>query len=87
MDEKDEQVYTTKVHLVVLGIIDHDHVGAEEVRAVLESAHYPNWCISPDVKFVKTVDIGTWEDGNPLNDGRTEKAEWEKLFPLLKELE
>jgi hypothetical protein len=87
MDEKDEQVYTTKVHLVVLGIIDLDHVGADGVRDVLESARYPNRCISPDVKFVTTVDIGSWDDDNPLNNGRTQKAEWERLFPILKELD
>ena len=56
-----------KVHKIELVIVDHDGLGAEEIKLVLENARYPNHCIMPSVIASKTVDIGEWEDNNPLN--------------------
>jgi len=69
-----------KVHQVVLTVIDFDGLGAEEVGAVLENAHYPNHCISPHIRSIRTQDIGEWSDDNPLNYGSKKEAELERLF-------
>jgi len=70
-----------KVHQVILTIVDFDNVGADGVKITLENAHYPNRCISPQVRSVETRDIGEWHDGHPLNQGSTYQAEVQRLFP------
>jgi len=68
-----------KVHKVTVMVIDHDGIGAGNVKIVLENARYPNRCISPDVMSIKT-DV-EWSDDHPLNNRKTqEKAYWD-LFP------
>lgn len=74
-----------KVHMVTLTIIDLDDIGADEIHDVIENVHYPNHCISPDVVGIKTADVGEWHDDHPLNF-RGANAEWDKVFPALKEL-
>lgn len=69
-----------KAHKVTLFIIDHDELGADEIKHVLENHKYPNHCMSPDVKSVETVDIGTWSDEHPLNIHDTASAEYQRLF-------
>jgi rhodanese-related sulfurtransferase len=73
-----------KAYIVTLTIIDLDEIGAEEIKDVIESAHYPNRCISPDVVNIESADIGEWSDEHLLNDNRTAEAEWRRLFPSLK---
>ena len=73
-----------KVHSVTLTIIDIDDIGADEIKSVIENAHYPNRCISPDVVNIETADVGEWHYEHPLNDKRTANAEWMRLFPSLK---
>lgn len=70
-------------HKVVLTIVDFDDIGAEEIKRVLESARYPNRCVSPHVFDIETVDIGEWTDDHPLNKLKTMKEELERLFPSL----
>jgi hypothetical protein len=70
-------------HVVTLTIIDLDELGAEEIKSVIENAHYPNHCISPDVVSIETVDVGEWSDEHPLNNSETSGAEWKRLFPSL----
>lgn len=72
-----------KAHVVTLAIIDMDDIGAEEIKAVIENAYYPNRCISPDVVNVETADIGEWDDDHPLNSNVTSETEWRRLFPSL----
>ncbi len=72
-----------KVHVVTLTIIDLDDIGEEDIKNIIESVHYPNRCISPDVVNIETADVGEWGDDHPLNDKRTATAEWIKLFPSL----
>lgn len=67
-------------HKVTLFIIDLDEIGADEIKVVIENAHYPNRCISPDVYKIETVDIGEWSDDHPLNQTETAHLEWKRLF-------
>lgn len=70
---------TTKVHRVTLTIIDHDDLGADGVREVLEHARYANRCISPRVMAVETRDV-EWSDAHPLNHAATADAAIRALF-------
>ena len=69
-----------KVHKVVLSIVDFDNVGADDVKIVLENTRYPNRCISPKVESLETMDIGEWTDEHPMNNSKTARAEFERLF-------
>lgn len=69
-----------KVHKVVLMVIDHDNIGAEELVDVMENARYPNRCISPQVIDIETKEV-KWHDRHPLNISATAAAEeFRKLF-------
>ena len=69
-----------KAHKVILVFVDHDGLGAEETKNVLEGARYPNRCMSPEVLEVQTVDIGEWDDDHPLNKVDPEMKAWKALF-------
>ena len=69
-----------KVYKVEIFIVDHDQLGADEIRDVIENARYPNHCIYPDVKSIIEKDIGEWSDDNPLNKPSTADAEYKRLF-------
>ena len=56
-----------KLHKVVLYVIDHDMIGPENVKGVLENTEYTNRCIRPEVGDIQTFDIGPWHDDHPLN--------------------
>ena len=73
---------TTKVHRVVLLIVDHDDIGADRVDFVLENTHYPNRCIAPEVMLVETRTV-EWSDAHPLNNPRKRIEAFEKLFGKL----
>jgi hypothetical protein len=68
-----------QVHRVTLLIIDHDELGAAAVKNVLETAHYPNHCIAPDVLALETREV-EWSDDHLLNQKRTQAAEVVRLF-------
>jgi hypothetical protein len=68
-----------KVHAVTLLIVDHDCLGAREIRDVIESQSYPNDCIRPQVMHVDTREI-EWTDQHPLNVARTTHAAFDELF-------
>jgi hypothetical protein len=70
----------TKVHLLQVLVIDHDHLGVDEVERVLEDARYPNRCIAPSVIKSQSAEIGDWDDENPLNYSDKQVAEIDKLF-------
>jgi hypothetical protein len=72
-----------KVHKVILTIIDHDDIGVEEIKEILEYTRYANRCISPEVQNIETADIGEWSDDHPLNSSDTCDAEFHRLFPTL----
>lgn len=69
----------TKVHRIVLCVVDHDQLGTDEVRSVLESTHYPNHCISPRVVEVATRQVD-WTDEHPLNQDATATDALNELF-------
>ena len=56
-----------EVHKVTLYIIDHDEIGKEGVKEILEITRYPNRCILPTVLSIESRDIGEWDDNHPLN--------------------
>jgi len=70
-----------KAYKVEILIIDHDGLGEEEIKVVLENQKYPNWCIHPQVKAFESVDIGEWSDSHPLNQRVGADAEYKRLFP------
>lgn len=69
----------TKVHKVVLLIVDHDNVGVNGIAQVLQDANYPNDCISPKVMGTETTEV-MWSDKHPLNNGETVSETFEELF-------
>lgn len=56
----------TKVHRIVICVVDHDGLGADEVKVVLENANYPNDCIRPRIASIETREVD-WSDDHPLN--------------------
>ncbi len=71
-----------KVIKVELFIVDHDDVGASAVKDLIESARYPNRCISPNVITIDWREIGDWDDTHPLNHYDTMKDELARLFSV-----
>ena len=65
-----------KAHIVTLTIVDHDDVGEDEIRIVIENTHYANRCIDPRVAAVETFDIGEWADDHPLNVSGVDELAW-----------
>lgn len=74
-----QRSHLTKIHKITLYVIDHDDVGAEGVREVIESARYPNRSVVPRVEHVETR-VVEWRDDHPLNIGATSHAAFEELF-------
>jgi hypothetical protein len=73
-----------KVHAVMLFIVDHDNLGADEIQEVLENQRYPNHCIRPSVMRIDTREV-EWTDQHPLNVTRTMRSAFEELFTDPKE--
>jgi hypothetical protein len=69
----------TKVHRVVLMIVDTDDIGAKHVTDVIEDARYPNHCIAPSVMSIETREVD-FDDSHPLNNGRTKRDAFVQLF-------
>lgn len=66
---------------VVLLVVDHDGLGMDAIKKEIENVRYPNRCINPSVMLIQGVDIGEWEDANPLNFTSTQHAEFHRIFP------
>jgi hypothetical protein len=72
-----------KVIKVELFFVDFDGVGVEGARDVIETARYPNRCVSPVVLSVEGRDIGPqadWHDDHPLNRADSCADEIKRLF-------
>jgi hypothetical protein len=69
-----------KAYKVEILIINHDEVGRDEIKLILENTKYPNRCISPSVQNIVERDIGEWSDEHPLNSIRTANKEYARLF-------
>jgi hypothetical protein len=68
-----------KVYKITLLVVDHDALGAAEIKSVIEDTNYPNDCIAPSVVGMDTREV-TWSDGHPLNSHETKRAEFQRLF-------
>jgi len=70
----------TEVHLVELVIVDHDNMGIEEVKTVLENTRYPNHCFGGmSVRRTRTKEV-EWYDNHPLNFTDQRDGAVETLF-------
>lgn len=69
----------TKIHKVVLLVVDHDDLGKGGVRDAIENVRYPNHCIRPRVMQHAIREI-EWEDSHPINIVGTMSAEFRRLF-------
>lgn len=65
-----------KAYKIEIFVIDHENIGEENIKGTLENVRY----INADVKSIKSVDIGEWDDDHPLNKRATADAEYERLF-------
>lgn len=70
---------TVNVYKIEVLVIDFDGLGPKGVQDTIENAHYPNHCISPQVKAVDIRQI-EWSDEHPLNRRDTADAEYQRLF-------
>src|ERR1044071_4053938 len=48
-EEEAERPQMTKVYKLIVLVVDHNNIGAEEVVSALENTKYPNDCMSPEV--------------------------------------
>ena len=69
-----------KVYKLEVIVIDFDEIGETCIKKTLENTHYPNHCISPEVRSIEERDIGEWHDEHPLNCKNTFETEIRKLF-------
>jgi hypothetical protein len=66
----------TNVYKIELCVIDHDDIGAESIKELLENTRYA----TPSVVTIEEKDIGEWYDEHPLNYSNTQKQELARLF-------
>lgn len=71
-----------KAYKIEILVIDHEDVGEQEIREMIENVKYPNYCISPQVKNINSANIGEWTDDHPLNKRDTADEEYQRLFGL-----
>ena len=64
---------TTKVHRVVLLVVDHDNLGAATISSMLANADFP------EVMHIDTREV-EWTDSHPLNIGGKMQNEFVRLF-------
>ena len=71
----------TKVYKIEIMVIDHDDLGKEEIKNVIENTKYPKLCISPDVRSIKGREV-EWTDEHPLNNCGTSARAYTDLFAI-----
>lgn len=71
-----------KAYKVELLIVNHDNLGSDEIKEVIENQHYPNHCIAPNVMNIVEKEIGEWNDDHPLNYVGSVFDEYQRLFSL-----
>lgn len=72
-----------KVYKIELLVIDFDDVGESGIKDVIENAHYPNHCITPDIKNIESREV-EWADSHPLNNRSTCDSAYIELFSKAK---
>lgn len=68
------------VYKVTVSVVDFDSLGASGIKDVIENTSYANHCIYPNVAEIEGVDIGEWDDDNPLNSFEKFDKEFKRLF-------
>ena len=66
---------STKVYKMTVLVIDHDDMGEEETREVIEHHRH----LFASVMDVQTTEV-EWDDDHPLNTGKRAQA-FAELFP------
>jgi len=69
-----------RIYKIEISIINFDNLPEDEIVSVIENAHYPNHCISPEVRKIESRDIGEWKDSHPLNYRSSFEEEYKRLF-------
>ncbi len=69
----------TQVHKIILLIVDHDDLGIDSIKTVIENNHYPNHCITPNVMDAETKEV-EWTDAHPLNNLTNRPRAFKQLF-------
>lgn len=69
-----------KVYKITLCFTDFDGIGEDEAISLIENARLPNHIDLGFVAEIKSIDIGEWDDTNPLNNKKTRQAEFKRLF-------
>ena len=72
-------IMKTNVYIVAVAIIDHDQLGEEEIKLLIENTRYPNHCMNPKVLEVDQRSVD-WHDEHPLNNRNTQMEELCRLF-------
>lgn len=67
------------VYKIELLIVDHDGVGLDGIKAMIEEAHYPNHSIGPRVMGWHGTHVD-WSDNHPLNGRDTMLESYRYLF-------
>lgn len=70
-----------KVYKLTCCFIDFDELGVGGTKDLIENARLPNHISPPSVINIQSVDIGEWDDDNPLNNRATLYEEFNRLFP------
>lgn len=70
----------TKVHRIVLLVVDHEGLGAGSMKSLIEDT--PNDYVMPSVMQIDTREI-EWHDAHRLNSSETVHAAFEELFSEL----
>lgn len=68
-----------KTYKVVLSITDHDDIGLQEIKNIIENTKYPNHCIDPCVVDISSKYI-KWSNDHPLNITSKMKETFWQLF-------
>ena len=65
-----------KMHKITLYVMDFDDIGVKDIETIIDQNRY----LSLFRFLSETVDIGEWEDENPLNYNDTPIEQFEKYF-------
>lgn len=69
----------TKVYKVVLCHVDHDGIGPDDFRTLLQEANLGNHVTAGTVLSIEERDV-EWSDEHPINQRNTMVKAFEELF-------
>lgn len=68
------------VHRVTVIVLDFERHGSDDIKRIMQNAHYTSDQTIICVESAETADIGEWSDDHPLNKRDTFAAEVARLF-------